>query len=375
MKMRACPVCNGTKQTVIQNIKMNVPEDYHLPAQYDVVACADCGMVYADTAASMEDYDWYYTHCNFYGDDSKDDNTERYDWMEELLEKYLTKNSVMLELGAGNGRYSIALKRNGYARITATDPSGESVERLQNAGVNAYVTNIYSEAAPEEQGKYDAVFLFEVAEHLLLPQKGIANVASLLRMGGYFMLSVPDYSLIAEDTCNIPNYFNLEHINYFSEDSLDTLMAQYQLKRVDQKRLGGDLILVYKKTTEEITVKKDEKTEAAVRQYLNRQQERQAQIEAKVGQLQKQEKELFIWGTGSYVMSLLATTALDDCKILGFVDNNRIKQGREMYGRLIYAPEYLLDKHGTVVICSMLYSAQIKKQLEDMHTKNEIVIL
>jgi hypothetical protein len=56
-------------------------------------------------------------------------------------------------------------------------------------------------------------------------------------------------------------------------------------------------------------------------------------------------------------------------------DNNRIKQGREMYGRLIYAPEYLLDKHGTVVICSMLYSTQIKKQLEDMHTENEIVIL
>ena len=189
------------------------------------------------------------------------------------------------------------------------------------------------------------------------------------------MLSVPDYSLIAEDTCNIPNYFNLEHINYFSEDSLDTLMAQYQLKRVDQKRLGADLIQVYKKTTEELMRKRDEKTEAAVRQYLSRQQERQAQIEAKVGQLQKQEKELFILGTGSYVMSLLASTALGDCKILGFVDNNRIKQGREMYGRLIYAPEYLLDKHGTVVICSMLYSTQIKKQLEDMHTENEIVIL
>ena len=35
------------------------------------------------------------------------------------------------------------------------------------------------------------------------------------------MQSVPDYSLIAEDTCNIPNYFNLENIfNYFFEDSL-----------------------------------------------------------------------------------------------------------------------------------------------------------
>ena len=41
----------------------------------------------------------------------------------------------------------------------------------------------------------------------------------------------------------------------------------------------------------------------------------------------------------------------------------------------IYEPDYLLDKHCTVVICSMLYREQIKKQLEAMHTQNEIVIL
>lgn len=67
----------------------------------------------------------------------------------------------------------------------------------------------------QRKNRYDAVFLFEVTEHLLIPRKGIANVASLLRNNGYFMLSVPDYSLIAKDTCSIPNYFNLEHINYF----------------------------------------------------------------------------------------------------------------------------------------------------------------
>lgn len=375
MLKRACPVCKSTKQIVIQNIQMNIPKDYHLPDNYDVVECIDCGMVYADTSAMLEDYDWYYTHCNFYGDDSKDDNSQRYEWMEELLEKYLTRDSMMLELGAGNGRYSMALKKHGYTGVTATDPSDESVQRLQDAGVEAYVTNIYSEVSEREREKYDAVFLFEVAEHLLAPRRGIANIACLLRTNGYFMVSVPDYSVIADDMSSIPNYFNLEHINYFSEDSLDTLMAQFQLVRVDQKRIGGDLVQVYQKVSGKIPSHRDEQTAAAVRQYLNRQQERQAQIKERINQLQKKDRELIIWGTGSYVMSLLATTALGDCKILGFVDNNRIKQGREMYGRLIYAPEYLLDKHGTVVICSMLYSAQIKKQLEDMHTENEIIIL
>ena len=281
----------------------------------------------------------------------------------------------MLELGAGNGRYSIALKKHGYMNITATDPSDESVQRLSTAGINAYVANVYSTVSKEEQDKYDVVFLFEVAEHLLEPRKGIANVASLLRNNGYFMLSVPDYSTISEAQYSIPNYFNLEHINYFSEDSLDTLMAQFHMKRVDQKRIGEDLIQIYQKTTDQILVRKDEKTKIAVQQYLQRQKERSMEIEEKINALKNKEKELIIWGTGSYVMSLLATTALKDCRIVGFVDNNKIKQGRTMYGYTIYSPDYLLDKNYTVVICSMLYSSQIKKQLDAMNTKNDIVIL
>ena len=59
----------------------SIPKDYHLPDSYDVVACENCGLVYADTAAAMEDYDWYYTRCNFYGDDSKEDNSERFEMM------------------------------------------------------------------------------------------------------------------------------------------------------------------------------------------------------------------------------------------------------------------------------------------------------
>lgn len=115
------------------------------------------------------------------------------------------------------------------------------------------------------------------------------------------------------------------------------------------------MIQVYQKTTDQISVRKDGKTKIAVQQYLQQQKERSIQIQKKIGQLQEQEKELVIWGTGSYVMSLLATTALKDCRIVGFVDNNKIKQGRTIYGYKIYAPDYLLDKHCTVVICSMLY--------------------
>ena len=375
MMNRCCPVCGEHKQMKIEHISMQTPGEYHLPDNYDVVVCEKCGMVYADTSASMEDYDWYYTNCNFYGDDTKDDGSQRYEWMEELLEQYLSKESVLLEFGAGNGRYVKALQKHGYKFITGTDPSQESVERMRESGINSYIANVYSDISEREQNKYDAIFLFEVAEHLLMPQKAVKNIVSMLDDRGYFMLSVPDYSAIADSVYDIPNYFNLEHINYFSENSMDYLMAQFGMQRVNKKGIGEDLILVYQKTDQIVAAKKDLKTQDAIKKYFENQVVKKEKIKAVIQKIAQEKRELVIWGTGSYVMNLFATTTLGKCQIIGFVDNNKLKQGRQFCGYKIYTPEWLQNKQYTVLICSMLYGAQIKKQLEQMHTQNQIITL
>lgn len=375
MPNRSCPICGKTDTKVIRRIDMKIPEDYHLPQNYDVVVCESCGFVYADTSASMEDYDWDYTHCNFYGDDSKDDNTYRYEMVQEFLEQYCRKDSVMLDIGTGNGKFEVALQKNGYTNMVGMDPSGESVDRLHKNGIEAYTGSIYSEVLPEEENKYDCIFLFEVAEHLLCPGKGIQNVRKLLKEAGYFIVSVPDYSQIAEDTSDIPNYFNLEHINYFSEISLDNLMRIHGMRRVAQKRVGIDLIHCYQCINVEEQLLVDEITEIAVQTYFSAKQGKEERVRKIITELKEQQKEIVIWGTGSYLMNLIATTDLLECKIQGFVDNNKIKHGREMYGYTIYPPNYLLDKNDTVLICSMLNGQEIKRQLDEMNTENEIVVL
>lgn len=354
---------------------MKVPKNYRLPEHYHVVECQRCGFVYADTQATMEDYDWYYSHCNFYGDDSKDDNLTRYEIVEEFLQCYCKKDSVMLDIGAGNGRFEVALCKNGYGNVTGIDPSAESVERLKEAGINAYIGNIYSSVAVDEEKKYDCIFLFEVAEHLLAPGKGIENVKKMLKEDGVFIISVPDYSQIGEDVSSIANYFNLEHINYFSENSLDNLMDKYGLQRIAQKRVGIDLIQCYKNVNESCGIRKDCITKEAVKKYFSKQKRREEREKRIITELKEEQKEIVIWGTGSYVMSLIATTDLLECNIQAFVDNNRIKQGREMYGYNIYSPEFLKDKKYTILICSMLNSEEIRLQLEKMDTENNYIIL
>lgn len=375
MESRLCPICNDKHAQIIKRIDMKVPKNYRLPEHYHVVECQRCGFVYADTQATMEDYDWYYSHCNFYGDDSKDDNLTRYEIVEEFLQCYCKKDSVMLDIGAGNGRFEVALCKNGYGNVTGIDPSAESVERLKEAGINAYIGNIYSSVAVDEEKKYDCIFLFEVAEHLLAPGKGIENVKKMLKEDGVFIISVPDYSQIGEDVSSIANYFNLEHINYFSENSLDNLMDKYGLQRIAQKRVGIDLIQCYKNVNESCGIRKDCITKEAVKKYFSKQKRREEREKRIITELKEEQKEIVIWGTGSYVMSLIATTDLLECNIQAFVDNNRIKQGREMYGYNIYSPEFLKDKKYTILICSMLNSEEIRLQLEKMDTENNYIIL
>lgn len=260
-------------------------------------------------------------------------------------------------------------------QMWGVDPSQESVQRLLREGIPSFVGSIYSEISEEKLHSYDCLFLFEVAEHLLYPDRGIQNVRKLLKDDGYFIVSVPDYSQIATDESEIPNYFNLEHINYFSEVSLDNLMRRYGMQRVEQVRFGCDLIHCYRCFEGLENLEKDDRTALAIRTFFSAKEEKEVHIRSLIAQLKESQKEVIIWGTGSYVMSLLAETELKDCNILGFVDNNKLKQGKKIYGYDIYVPEFLKDKKVSVLICSMLNSKEIKIQLESMNTENKIFVI
>lgn len=63
---RRCPLCAGTQCERLYAQKFTLPEGHPLSAGYDVVACACCGLVYADTAATQADYNLFYEQHSKY---------------------------------------------------------------------------------------------------------------------------------------------------------------------------------------------------------------------------------------------------------------------------------------------------------------------
>lgn len=190
--------------------------------------------------------------------------------------------------------------------------------------------------------------------------------------------------MLHNNTTEIPNNFNQEHINYFSRISLKNLMLKFNLIEEyvqsilsinnDKQEFGIYSVYSLQKNIAKDIIQ-DDITSASIKKYLNLIDVEREKKKKGINKLYKNKEPLIIWGCGAFTSNLLATTNLGKCNIKHFVNNNPIKVGKYIDKFKIEKPnkEILLNK--TIVICSMLYSNQIVEQIESMDINSNIVIL
>jgi len=361
---------------------MILPAKYCLPESYNIVSCNQCGFCYADTSATMENYNNYYEQCNVYSGMPVDDS----DWNElhgiasDWIADELDKNAALLDMGFGQGNFLCWLKENGYHNIVGIDPSDISVESVKQRGVRAVTGSVFELPKRELQKQFDCVFLFDVLEHLLFPKEAIQNITQYLKQDGYIVISVPNYNCLKYNHNPITNMFNQEHINYFSEVSLDNMMMGTGFDKiktnVNVKGEQEEIIAMYQMTGDMKTdIEKDDTCRDEIKDYIQKFMTRKISIEEKLLNIVKSSrKEIYVWGTGAFTMWLLANTPLSDCEIT-FIDNNEVKVGQSFWKGIIKAPKEIDREDVPIVICSMLYAEQIKQQIRNTGLHNEIIII
>ena len=160
---------------------MNFGYNEYLPSQYHVVTCEACGFCYSDSIAKIEDYDKYYTNCNTYSDEQKEQR-----WLKKLYsetKKFLLKNvkldTKIMDMGFGKGELLCYLKENGFSNLYGVDPSAESVTHLEQMGISGEIGGTYENG----KEKFGVVMLFNVLEHLFEPRLAIENLRKPKKKG------------------------------------------------------------------------------------------------------------------------------------------------------------------------------------------------
>lgn len=176
-------------------------------------------------------------------------NTMRY------IEKYLTPDAKIIEIGAGTGRYSFALAEMGYD-VTAVDLTPHHVEIMKEKVKPHHRIKIYEGNACDlsafESESYDIVLLLGPMYHLFTEEdkhKALSEAIRIAKKGGVIyvsycnndtciykffytgrILKYVDKGMIKEDyhtVSSMPEVFEL-----YRKSDIDALMKNYPVKRL-----------------------------------------------------------------------------------------------------------------------------------------------
>jgi SAM-dependent methyltransferase len=149
----------------------------------------------------------------------------------ETVSRMVPRTGVrkVLDAGAGHGWLAEMLSRRGF-EVSALDLGGDSIHRAArrlgelSVPVAFALGDLYS--LPFHDSSFDAVVVSEVLEHLQHPPDALAEIARVLRPGGYLVVSCPWRERIEFTRCihcNRPTPVNA-HLHSFDESSMGGLL-------------------------------------------------------------------------------------------------------------------------------------------------------
>lgn len=360
LKRVPCPLCASGRYDELHRIQKRTGT---FLGRIEVVVsqCLSCGFVFNSprpTAAAMDRY--YAEEALASGRTFRADGAgayypalfvERAEFYAPLLISGERPATKLLDVGCGSGGFLSALDASGVGdcRLFGLEPSlaGEVVQRFE-------VTRGYLGDRVFDDDSFDAISLISVLEHLADPLGAMREVARMLRPGGIVLLEVPN-TLHLE--LSLTGCFGLEHICHFTPGSLARLLAQVGLgeMRLDDRVRDHGLRLVAGADLAQWNVSDvesfaDDRAEVAatICRYRARERRYFDELGERVGRaLERWTSEgtrIALYGAGAHTVELNAHFDLKSY-VEFIVDGDTAKQGTELLGMAVLAPEAILE-HG-----------------------------
>ncbi len=348
MSARACNVCGSPETEAVYRSKREVS----ITSLCEVVRrstevrwCAECGHLLTPPMVDLGRY---------YGEEYKILlDSEEEDQLYELapdggrtyradhqLQTMLSK--VPLSPGAGVLDFGCA-KAASFRRLAMLRPDlsvhlfdvSEMYRRFWERFVPGDRTAVLT--PPQEwSGRFDLVTSFYALEHVEDPRRVVAEMAGLLRPGGTL------YAIVPNPYQNAGDFVVCDHVNHFSRASLSRLLAScgLRIKEIDEASHQSAFVAVAEKAAPERTpgppgAKLADRIRALAR-FWDSFGDRVTDFE----QAHADRSRAAIYGSGFYGTFIASCLTRPD-RVAIFLDQNPWRQGKELLGKPIVAPNDL----------------------------------
>ncbi len=198
--------------------------------RHDLVKCSNCSFVFIRKIPTQEVLSGYYSVYSY--------NTEPFlspvtiSSYNKLLDEFEKKRKTnkILDIGCGAGFFLEQCRKRNW-EVYGTEYSDSAVQLCRQKKIEAMKGELNS---MDFNGKlFDVITSFEVIEHINNPVEETKKILSLLRKGGLFYCTTPNFNsierLYLKDKYNIIGY--PEHLSYYTSKSLEFLLKKQGFKK------------------------------------------------------------------------------------------------------------------------------------------------
>lgn len=375
---RNCPICKHSKATLLYQNKMASIGGIDL--SFDIVSCQNCNSIYATNLANSEEYAEYYSHFSKYDNNIFINQAKLhfYNKIIEIIQKNnITPNSI-LDIGCGSGVLLKVISNNfPDCKLYGLDPSPKHAQQLLKE--KAEISEGFIESIkPQTLINIDIICIISVIEHLYDPFNSLKKVYNEMKEGSYLLIEVPNIDSFDGKNFEPFAEFSLEHINYFSKESLSTMLTNIGFKIVDcatfSHKFTGSLIIFAQKTnikTHEFKQKINDTNK--INQYIKDSSNKLDDIIK--NKIKNIDFDFFLFGAGSHSAKLIIKNqSIFDKHCLGVLDNNSNLQHNFIGQFKIYKPSDILTTMNNINILISSYNSekQIEEFLKKTYPNNKI---
>jgi len=384
-------VCGGVERRTLFRQRFAEIAGGSLLTGYDVVACSDCGCAFADDLPTQTEFDSYYEGLSRYESPERAGENplferDRAAAVADLITRFLpSRDARVLEVGCATGRLLHEIRGRGFANVSGLDPSPSCAETaLREFGIPVETGTLFALSRREDE--VDMVVLVGVLEHIRDLSGALSALRKVVKAGGRLYVEVPDACEFATWLDAPFQQFSVEHINFFSQRSLENLLRINGFRVLELERLARPvtetstmpvIAAIFEKTARPFGPwVRDESTEARLLEYIRRSKELAQSDVAVIDNLVESGDPIVLWGVGTNATRLLSTTRLGEANIVAFFDSNPKVQGKELLGVTIRPPAELREMSYPVLIASRVFQDEIERQIrEDLRCPNRIIRL
>lgn len=383
---RKCPSCGNLNHQLMFDFQINNFDQYKLLKDIRIAQCKECGFILNDIVNEIQLNQFYTQESQYHSGNSfgtggvNNADKQRYDLYENLLSKYINKNSHIYDIGCAKGGLIQHFNSLGYMNTAGIEINQALVNFAKSLGLNVQegdATNI-----PLTNNESDVLIFSHVFEHLLEFEKTLTSINRVLKDEGLLFIEVPN----ANEYFKYPvfDFFWLgirEHINHFSKNTLHGILSNYEFELIemietnisyDNKRYSyPSLICIFRKTkVNKIEKNPDEVLHQNITNYLQQEYTKVFNHTRNLIPLFSQYKYIYFWGIGQEFFILSSFLNLENYRSqIILIDRDEFKQNNHTFlGLAINSPEIIENINSTnslVIICSIFNYENINKQLKD----------